>query len=98
MAPEPTAAAPVGGVPFGPAARGRPLDWQAASGGLFGFGRGLLAAAVGWFAVAQTKGQPVAGGFVRLRMLVSVLTNGTWEIGVDVILALPVARRSAVRA
>ena len=38
---------------------------------LLGLGLGLLAAIVGWFVVAPLKGQPVAGGFVPLRMLVS---------------------------
>jgi len=40
---------------------------------LLGLGLGLLAAVVGWYVVAPLKGQPVAGGFVPLRMLVSVL-------------------------
>ena len=65
---------------------------------LLGLGLGLLAALVGWFVVAPLKGQPVAGGFVPLRMLVSVLINGTWGIGVGVILPLMMRRMSAARA
>ena len=65
---------------------------------LLGLGLGLLAAVVGWFVVAPLKGQPVAGGFVPLRMLVSVLINGAWGIGVGVILPLLGARRSVARA
>ena len=65
---------------------------------LLGLGLGLLAAIVGWFVVAPLKGQPVAGGFVPLRMLVSVLINGTWGIGVGLILPLLMRRMSAARA
>ena len=65
---------------------------------LLGLGLGLLAATVGWFVVAPLKGQPVAGGFVPLRMLVSVLVNGTWGIGVGLILRLLMRRMSAARA
>ncbi len=56
-------------------------------------GLGLLAAVV-----APLKGQPVAGGFVPLRMLISVLINGTWGIGVGLILPLLMRRMSAARA
>ena len=65
---------------------------------LLGLGLGLLAAVVGWFVVAPLKGQPVAGGFVPLRMLVSVLINGAWGIGVGLILPLLGARRPVARA
>jgi hypothetical protein len=65
---------------------------------LLGLGLGLLAAVVGWFVVAPLKGQPVAGGFVPLRMLISVLINGTWGIGVGLILPLLMRRMSAARA
>jgi hypothetical protein len=65
---------------------------------LLGFGLGLVAALVGWFVVAPLKGQPVAGGFVPLRMLISVLINGTWGIGVGLILALLMRWGMVVRA
>jgi hypothetical protein len=64
---------------------------------LLGLGLGLLAALVGWFIVAPLKGQPVASGFVPMRLLISVLINGTWGIGVGVILAFLMGRRTAVR-
>ena len=65
---------------------------------LLGLGLGLLAAVVGWFVVAPLKGQPAAGGFVPLRVLVSVLINGFWGIGVGVVLPLLMNRRSPARA
>ena len=65
---------------------------------LLGLGLGLLAALVGWFVVAPLKSQPVAGGFVPLRMLASVLINGTWGISVGLILPLLMRRMSAARA
>jgi hypothetical protein len=65
---------------------------------LLGFGLGLLAALVGWFVVAPLKGQPVASGFAPTRMLVSVLINGAWGIGVGLLMPLLLGRRSAVRA
>jgi hypothetical protein len=39
--------------------------------------------------------QPVAGGFVPVRMLVTVLIHGVWGIGVGLILALLMRRRTA---
>lgn len=65
---------------------------------LLGLGLGLLAAVVGWFVVAPIKGQPAASGFVPVRMLVSVLINGFWGIGVGVILPLLIGRTAAARA
>jgi hypothetical protein len=62
---------------------------------LLGLGLGLLAVLVLWFVVAPLKGQPVAGGFVPLRMLVSVLIHGAWGIGVGLILALLMRWRMA---
>jgi len=59
---------------------------------LLGLGLGLLAALVGWFVVAPLRGQPLGNGFVPARMLVSVLINGTWGIGVGVILWLILPR------
>ena len=55
---------------------------------LLGLGLGLVAVLVGWFVVAPLRGQPVAGGFVPVRMLVSVLINGGWGVGVGLILSL----------
>jgi hypothetical protein len=65
-------------------------------GWLSGLLLGLLAALVGWFVVAPLKGQPMAGGFNPMRMLLSVLINGCWGIGVGLILPilLPKAAQS----
>ncbi len=65
---------------------------------LLGLSLGLLAALIGWFVVAPLKGQPVASGFVPVRMLISVLINGAWGVGVGVILPLLMARRASARA
>ncbi len=62
---------------------------------LLGFGLGLLAVLVLWFVVAPLKGQPVAGGFVPVRMLIGTLIHGVWGIGVGLILALIMRRRTA---
>ena len=65
---------------------------------LLGLGLGLLATLVLWFVVAPLKGQPVAGGFVPARMLVTVLIHGAWGIGVGLLLPLLMGRRSTARA
>ena len=65
---------------------------------LLGLGLGLLATLVLWFVVAPLKGQPVAGGFAPMRMLVTVLIHGAWGIGVGLLLPLLMGRRSAARA
>jgi hypothetical protein len=65
---------------------------------LLGLGLGLLATLVLWFVVAPLKGQPVAGGFAPVRMLVTVLIHGAWGIGVGLILALLMGRRTVARA
>jgi hypothetical protein len=66
---------------------------------LKGLGLGLLAAAVGWFVVAPIKGLPVAGGWVPMNLLRSVLINGAWGIGTALFLHAMLAwlrrRRSA---
>ena len=61
---------------------------------LLGLGLGLLATVVLWFVVAPLKGQPVAGGFVPVRMLVTVLIHGAWGIGAGLVLA-PLMRKNA---
>lgn len=62
-----------------------------------GLGLGLLAVLVLWFVVAPLKGQPVAGGFAPLRMLVTVLVHGAWGIGVGLILPFLMARKAVIR-
>ena len=53
---------------------------------------GCVAVLAGWFIVAPLKGQPVAGGWVPLNMLRSVLINGFWGLGVGLILPLLMPR------
>lgn len=65
---------------------------------LLGLGLGLLAASIGWFVVAPIKGQPIAAGFVPVRMLISILINGAWGIGVGLILPFLMAMRASARA
>lgn len=64
---------------------------------LCGLVLGLIAVLVGWFIVAPLKGLPIANGWVPLRMLRSVVTNGFWGLGVGLILPL-LMPRSLVRA
>jgi hypothetical protein len=81
------------GVVFGlalPGLRQRPL-W------LMGLALGLLAACVGWFVVAPLKGLPVAGGWAPKAMLLSVLINGFWGLGVGLLAPL-LMPRAALRA
>ena len=59
---------------------------------------GLLAALIGWFVVAPLKGQPVAGGWVPMAMLRSVLINGAWGIGTALLLHAFLTRRQAASA
>ncbi|CAA9224584.1 MAG: hypothetical protein AVDCRST_MAG27-694 [uncultured Craurococcus sp.] len=66
-------------------------------GWLSGLLLGLLAAMVGWFIVAPLKGQPMAGGFNPMRMLISVLINGFWGVGVGVILPMLLPRSAHSR-
>ncbi|WP_043362129.1 hypothetical protein [Belnapia sp. F-4-1] len=76
------------GIPYGlalPRLRRMP-------GWLSGLLLGLVAALVGWFVVAPLKGQPVAAGFNPVRMLISVLINGAWGIGVGIILPMLLPR------
>jgi hypothetical protein len=53
---------------------------------------GLLAVLAGWFIVAPLKGHAVAGGWVPLAMLRSVLINGSFGLGVGLILPLLMPR------
>jgi hypothetical protein len=66
-------------------------------GWLSGLLLGLLAVLVGWFVVAPLKGQPLAGGFDPMRMLISVLINGAWGIGVGIILPMLLPRSAQPR-
>ena len=65
---------------------------------LLGLGLGLLATLVLWFVVAPLKGQPMAGGFVPRRILVTVLIHGALGIGDGVILGLLMGRNAVAHA
>jgi hypothetical protein len=62
---------------------------------LLGLGLGIIAALVSWFVVAPLKGQPMAAGFAPVRMMISILINGAWGIGVGIILPLLMPRAVA---
>ncbi len=55
---------------------------------LDGLVMGIIAALVGMFIVAPIKGAPVAGGWMAWPILRSLLINGSWGIGVGLILPL----------
>ena len=65
---------------------------------LLGLGLGLLAVLVLWFVVAPLRGQPVASGFVPVRMLVGLLIHLAWGLGTGLILMLLLRGRAAARA
>jgi hypothetical protein len=55
---------------------------------ILGFVFGVLGAMlVSWFVVAPIKGNPIAAGWVPLRMLASILIIGFWGIGLALIYA-----------
>jgi hypothetical protein len=56
---------------------------------------GLLAVLAGWFIVAPLKGLPIAAGWIPLAMLRSVLINGSFGLGVGLILPLLMPRALA---
>jgi hypothetical protein len=58
---------------------------------------GVTAVLAGWFIVAPLKGLPIAGGWVLSSMLRSLLINGSFGIGVGLILPL-LMPRSLVQA
>ena len=59
---------------------------------LCGLVLGLLCVVAGWFIVAPLKGQPIAGGWAPLAMLRSLLINGSYGLGVGLILPLLMPR------
>jgi hypothetical protein len=65
----------------------RPPYW------LVGLGLGIIAALVGMFIVAPLKGLPIAGGWQLTSWVRSFLINGSWGIGVGLILPLMLSRR-----
>jgi hypothetical protein len=65
---------------------------------LLGLGLGLLTVLILWFVVDPLKGQPVAGGFVPVRMLVGALIHLAWGLGVGIILGLFIGRDTVADA
>jgi hypothetical protein len=59
---------------------------------LCGLGLGIIAALVGLLLVPAIKGMPIGAGWVPLSWVRSFLINGSWGIGVGLILPLLVAR------
>ncbi len=53
---------------------------------------GIIAALVGMFIVAPIKGAPIANGWMVWPIVRSFLINGTWGIGVGLILPLLMPR------
>ena len=41
-----------------------------------------------WFVVAPLKGQPMAGGFAPMSMMIGPIVNGAWGLGTGIGLAL----------
>jgi hypothetical protein len=72
----------VWGALFGAVWRGpRASNWWA------GIILGVAAALFGLFVVAAIKGLPIGGGWVLKNWIRSLLINGTWGLGVGLILA-----------
>jgi hypothetical protein len=71
------------GALFGLVWRGRPgTYWW---GGLL---LGVVAAMTGLFVVAAIKGLPIGGGWVLGNWIKSLLINGTWGLGVGLLLTV----------
>jgi hypothetical protein len=62
------------------------LPWLARRLWLDGLVLGIIAALVGMFIVAPLKGNPVGGGWNAVNWARSLLINGSWGIGVGLIL------------
>jgi len=77
---------------------GAALPWLKLPTWLAGIGLGILAALVGWFVVAPIKGNPIAAGWNPVSMSRSLLINGSFGLGVGLILPLLMPRRLGRRA
>jgi hypothetical protein len=55
---------------------------------LLGLGLGIAAVLAGMFIVAPLKGEPISNGFAPMAILIGLLINGSWGIGVGLILPL----------
>jgi hypothetical protein len=48
----------------------------------------LLPSIVAWFVVFPLKGQPIAGGWKPANLMMALLLNGTWGIGVALLMKI----------
>ena len=55
---------------------------------------GIIASLVGLFIIAPIKGMPIAGGWHLMPFVLNFLINGSWGIGVGLILPLLSPRRT----
>ena len=62
---------------------------------LCGLGLGVIAMLVGTFVVPAIKGLPVGSGWVLLNWVRSLLINGSWGVGVALILPLLLPRQAS---
>ena len=62
------------------------LPWLPGSDWLRGIGLGIVAGLVGLFVVEPLKGVPVANSLVAGRIVLSLVINGFWGLGVGLIL------------
>jgi hypothetical protein len=53
----------------------------------------LLPSIVAWFVVFPLKGQPVAGGWKLANLMTALLLNGTWGIGVALLMKISRGKR-----
>ncbi|MHB8771960.1 MAG: hypothetical protein ACYC7J_13265 [Syntrophales bacterium] len=53
----------------------------------------ILPSLVAWFVVAPLKGLPLAGGWKPSALLLGLLLNGAWGIGVAILMKLAGSRR-----
>lgn len=83
----------VWGVPFGLL-----LPWLPGPDWLRGIGLGVLAALTAWFVVAPLKGAPIADGWAVDRLVLSLVINGFWGLGVGLILPGLLSRRRLAHA
>jgi len=64
---------------------------------VWGIVLGCIAAAVGWLVVAPLKGAPLGYGWHTAQMIRSLIINGSWGLGVGLILPLLLPDLSARR-
>ena len=62
------------------------LPWLPGSDWLRGIGLGIVAGLVGLFVVEPLKGVPIANNLVADRIVLSLVINGFWGLGVGLIL------------